>query len=143
MFDVFGWWRVVGRNKLKSLEICVLIILANPIHNGFQEKVFSGGTFTMAKKDEGMYVWMCNFRSDKLRWLLVDKYMSIIVIKETVLKKVITERLETFWSTNKKLEDSLKLNLSDDDNSSDEEEYAVEIDDKLDANSDDGYMSDE
>jgi hypothetical protein len=57
-----------------------------------------------------------------------------------VLKEVVAERLETFWSTNKKLEDNLKPNLS---NSSDKEEYVVEFDDKLDENSDSRYMSEE
>jgi hypothetical protein len=46
MFDVFGWWQQLGRNKLKYLELCALIVLAKPIHNGFQESVFSRGTFT-------------------------------------------------------------------------------------------------
>jgi hypothetical protein len=72
-----------------------------------------------------------------------DKFKGIYTQKEKVSKEVIAERLETFWSTNKKLEDSLKPNLSNDNHSSDKDEYDVEIDDKLDENSDDGYTYDE
>jgi hypothetical protein len=46
MFDIFGWWRMLGGNKFEFLEICTWIVLAKPIHNGFQERGFSRGTFT-------------------------------------------------------------------------------------------------
>jgi hypothetical protein len=125
-------------------SICALIVLAKPIHNGFQERVFSRGTFTDDQLQRNMKesTFECAIL-EAINCDVVDKYMGIYTQKEKVPKEVIAERLETFWSTNKKLDDSLKPNLSDDDKATDEEEYDVEIDDELDENSDDGYMSDE
>jgi hypothetical protein len=45
-FDVFAWWYEYGRNRFPYMEVCALIVFAKPIHNGFQEQVFSRGTFT-------------------------------------------------------------------------------------------------
>jgi hypothetical protein len=46
MFDVFGWWQQYGRNKFRFLELCAMIVFDKPVDNGFQECVFSIGTFT-------------------------------------------------------------------------------------------------
>jgi hypothetical protein len=144
MFDVFAWWRVFGRYKFKFLEVCALIVLGKPVHNGFQERVFSRGTFTddQLRRKMKESTFECAIL-EGINCDVVDKYMSIYTQKQKVTKEVVAERLETFWSTNKKLEDNSKPNLSDDDDSSDEEEYVVEIDDELDEDSDDGYMSEE
>jgi hypothetical protein len=47
-FDVMSWWRV--NNKLYP-ELCVRasIVLGKPTHNGFQERVFSRGTYQDTK----------------------------------------------------------------------------------------------
>jgi hypothetical protein len=144
MFDVFAWWRVLGRNRFKFLEVCALIVLGKPIHNGFQERVFSRGTFTddQLRRKMKESTFECAIL-EGINCDVVDKYMSIYTQKQKVSKEVVAERLETFWSSNKKLEENLKPNLSEDDVSSDEEEYVVEIDDELDEDSDDGYMSEE
>jgi hypothetical protein len=144
MFDVFAWWRALGRNRFKFLEVCALIVLGKPIHNGFQERMFSIGTFT----DDQLHRKMqeSTFECAILEGIncdVVDKNMSIYTQKQKVSKEAVAEWLETFWSSNKKLEYNLKPNLSKDDDSSDEEAYIVEIDDGLDEDSDDGYMSEE
>jgi hypothetical protein len=140
MFDVFGWWRQLGRNKFNYLELCALIVSAKPVHNGFQELVFSRGTFTddqlrWKMKESTFELWIL----EAINCDAVDRYME--TYKQKATKEVVAEKVTYFWSSNKYLEDNSKPNLSDDD-SSDDEEYEVEIDDELDGNSDDEYMSD-
>jgi hypothetical protein len=139
-FDVFGWWRHYGRNKFKYLELCALIVLAKPVHNGFQERVFSRGTFTDDQLRRKMKETTFEISIlEAINCKTVDKYMDMYKLKAT--KEKIADTVNFFWSGNKYLEESSKPNLSDDD-SSDEEEYDVEIDDELDSNSEDEYMSD-
>jgi hypothetical protein len=139
-FDVFGWWRTYGRNKFKYLELCALIVLAKPVHNGFQERVFSRGTFTDDQLRRKMKETTFEISIlEAINCKTVDKYMDMYKHKAT--KEKIADKVNFFWSGNKYLEESSKPNLSDDD-SSDEEEYDVEIDDELDSNSEDEYMSD-
>ena len=45
LFDVLGWWKTVGRDKFPKLATTASIILGKPSHNGFQERVFSRGTY--------------------------------------------------------------------------------------------------
>jgi hypothetical protein len=140
MFDVFGWWWHYGRNKFKYLELCALIDLAKPLHNGFQECVFSRGTFTddqLRRKMKEISFELSILEAINCK--TVDKYMDMYKHKATKEKNADT--VNYFWSGNKYLEESSKPNLSDDD-SSDEEEYDVEIDDELDSISEDEYMSD-
>jgi hypothetical protein len=100
MFDVFGCWRVVGRNKFKFLKICALIVLAKPIDNGSQERVFSRGTFTDNQLQRNMKesTFECAIL-EGINCDVVDKYIGIYTQKEKVSKEVIAEILETFWST--------------------------------------------
>ena len=48
-FDVLKWWLVVGANTYPYLSVAAYIILGKPSHNGFQERVFSSGTFKDSK----------------------------------------------------------------------------------------------
>jgi hypothetical protein len=64
MFDVSGWWQQLVRNKFKYLELCALIVLAKPIHNSFQECVFSRGTFT----------------DDQLQWKMKELTLELSIL---------------------------------------------------------------
>jgi guanylate kinase len=114
MFDVFGWWQQLGRNKFKNLELCALIVLAKPIHNGFQERVFSRGTFTddqlRRKMKESTFELSI---LEAINCDVVDRYMK--TYKQKATKEVVAENVTYFWSSNKYLEDNSKPNLSDDD----------------------------
>ena len=44
-FDVLKWWKKDGMQKFPHLAVAAFIILGKPSHNGFQERVFSTGTF--------------------------------------------------------------------------------------------------
>lgn len=48
-FDVLQWWKIVGENKYGELAVAASIFLGKPSHNGFQERVFSRGTYTDTK----------------------------------------------------------------------------------------------
>jgi hypothetical protein len=140
MFDVFGWWRQHGRNKFKYLELCAMLVFAKPVHNGFQGRVFSRGTFTDDQLRRKMKETTFELAIlEAINCDAVDKYMEMY--KKKASKEDVTERVEKFWSGNKLLEEHSKPNLSDDD-SSDDDEHSVEIDDELDGNSKDEYMSD-
>ena len=45
-FDVLQWWKLVGDKKYGELGIAATIFLGKPTHNGFQERVFSRGTYS-------------------------------------------------------------------------------------------------
>ena len=44
--DVFGWWKNVGMLRFPKIAVAASILLAKPFHNGYQERIFSRGTFT-------------------------------------------------------------------------------------------------
>lgn len=48
-FDVLKWWKLVGDIKYKELGVAAAIFLGKPTHNGFQERVFSRGTYSDTK----------------------------------------------------------------------------------------------
>ena len=51
-FDVMGWWRDTGYKLFPKLAVGALIILAKATHNGYQERVFSIGTFLDTKQQK-------------------------------------------------------------------------------------------
>lgn len=44
-FDVLKWWKFQGSEKCPMLSVAAAIVLGKPTHNGFQERVFSRGTY--------------------------------------------------------------------------------------------------
>jgi hypothetical protein len=46
LFDSIHWWKTDGFSNWKELGGIALVVLAKPHHNGYQERVFSHGTFT-------------------------------------------------------------------------------------------------
>jgi hypothetical protein len=62
-----------------------LIVLAKPIHNGFQERVFSRGTFTddQLRRTMKESTSECAFL-EAINCDVVDKYMGIYTQKEKV-----------------------------------------------------------
>jgi hypothetical protein len=48
-FDVLQWWKLVGEIKYKELAVVATIFLGKSTHNGFQERVFSRGTYSDTK----------------------------------------------------------------------------------------------
>jgi hypothetical protein len=51
-FDVIGWWRDTGYKLFPKLAVAALIVLAKATHNGYQERVFSIGTFLDTKQQK-------------------------------------------------------------------------------------------
>ena len=45
LFNVLHWWTQIGSNTFPHLHIAATLILGKPQHNGFQERVFSTGTY--------------------------------------------------------------------------------------------------
>jgi hypothetical protein len=52
LFDVVHWWRDRGCKLFPRLAVAALIVLAKVAHNGFQERVFSIGTFLDTKQQK-------------------------------------------------------------------------------------------
>lgn len=52
LFDVVGWWSNQGFKLFPKLVVAALIILSKAAHNGFQERVFSIGTFLDTKQQK-------------------------------------------------------------------------------------------
>jgi hypothetical protein len=139
MFDTFRWWRDSGRERYKYIEVCALIVLAKPIHNGFQERVFSRGTFTDDQLRRRMKESTFELSIlESINCDVVDKYMEIFKQKENTSPAVLEEKVENFLKCNQDIDD-----MSDVSASGDNEEYCVEVDDNLEDLSDDDYMSEE
>jgi hAT family C-terminal dimerisation region len=48
-FNLLLWWKNVGQQRFPELAIAASLMLGKPTHNGFQERVFSKGTYTDTK----------------------------------------------------------------------------------------------
>ncbi len=48
-FDLMKWWKIYGSYQYKELSTGASIFLGKPTHNGFQERVFSRGTYADCK----------------------------------------------------------------------------------------------
>jgi hypothetical protein len=138
LFDCFKWWKDVGEQKWPMVAACALVVFSKPQHNGFQERVFSRGTFT----------------DDQLR-----RRMKESTFEMTILESLNSDKVETylkFFRENNNMvdnEDKMKTDslcqyvkallnedekLNDWDNMLDDsnaivldEEYVVEVDDFL------------
>ena len=44
-FDVLKWFRELGSQRFPRIATAAAFVLAKPFHNGFQERVFSTGTY--------------------------------------------------------------------------------------------------
>jgi hypothetical protein len=145
MFDVFGWWRDYGRNRFPRIELCALILFAKPIHNGFQERVFSRGTFTDDQLRRKMKESTFEIAIlEAINCDVVDRYMESYKQRKTEASMSMNDRIDGFLKKNETLNKSIH-SLSDDDSteSENEEGYEVEIDDGLDDSSVDEYILDE
>jgi hypothetical protein len=52
LFDVFSWWTDTGCKLFPKIAVAALIVLAKATHNGYQERVFSIGTFLDTKQQK-------------------------------------------------------------------------------------------
>jgi hypothetical protein len=147
MFDVFAWWRTYGREKFKFIDLCALIVFGKPIHNGFQERVFSRGTFTddqlrRKMKEETFELAIL----ESINCDTVDKYMNYFRSKNKVDPVKVASSADKYLNHIKKLSGEVK-NLLDSDSESETtetegEEYQFEVEDFLEDQSDDEYISD-
>jgi hypothetical protein len=79
LFDIFKWWSEVGEKRWPMVATCALIIFSRPHHNGYQERVFSRGSFT----------------DDQLRRKMKESTFEISILEALNSKKV-EEYLEYF-----------------------------------------------
>jgi hypothetical protein len=54
LFDLMKWWRNYGCKKYQLLGSAASVALGKPTHNGFQERVFSRGTYQDCKLKKRM-----------------------------------------------------------------------------------------
>jgi hypothetical protein len=142
MFDVFGWWRSYGRENFKLIELCALIVFGKPIHNGFQERVFSRGTFTddqlrRRMKEETFELAIL----EALNCNKVDKYLLRFKIKNDTDAVKIATAGEIYLKEMKKTNSDSDGESESEKIEGDDEEYNVEIDDFLDIESEDEYIT--
>jgi hypothetical protein len=143
MFDVFNWWRTYGRKHFKLIEICALIVFGKPIHNGFQERVFSRGTFTddqlrRRMKEETFEIAIL----ESINCDVVDRYMKHYKTKNLVDPTKLASSAETFMRYIKNMNDNIpKSDENSTETEDDDDEYDVETEDFLDQESDHEYIS--
>ena len=53
-FDVLKWWRDFGANEWPMISTAAVILLGKPTHNGYQERVFSRGTYMDCKLKQSL-----------------------------------------------------------------------------------------
>jgi hypothetical protein len=49
LFDLLKWWKLFGTKNFKELSCGAAVLFGKPTHNGFQERVFSRGTYADCK----------------------------------------------------------------------------------------------
>lgn len=69
--DVMKWWREVGSSRFPHLSLAALILLGKPFHNGFQERVFSRGTYFDGKLRKTL-------RQDKFELQVLDSLSGVL-----------------------------------------------------------------
>jgi hypothetical protein len=114
-FDVFGWWSNEGQARWPHIAGIVLVIFGKPYHNGFQERVFSRGTFMDSKlrqrlkEDTFEMSVLEGLNADK-----VEKYLMVLRAKglnneETLKKDTYMDR----YLQKKKAQEEKKLEEDD------------------------------
>ena len=79
MFNTLEWWKEVGVRTYPEVSVAAFIVLGKQHHNGFQERVFSRGTFTddnLRKRLKEKTFEMCVLESLNLE--NVEKYENIL-----------------------------------------------------------------
>jgi hypothetical protein len=64
LFDIMMWLKQVAKERWPHIMVAASIVLPKPFHNGFQERVFSAGTY----------------RDDKLKKRLKDEHFEMKVL---------------------------------------------------------------
>ena len=132
-FDVLKWWQVIGAKRWPSLATGAAIVLGKPSHNGFQERVFSRGTY----KDDPLKQRMKeeNFEKSVLNSLNQEKIKSLmktmpqIVIPE-VKYEIGRQQVDQFFEKekqNKKIISEIGINDDDSDSDLENEDDSDEV----------------
>ena len=99
-FDLMKWWRGFGKEKYNKLYISASILLAKPAHNGYQEWVFSIGTYCNGPLRQKL-------KPDNFEMRVLD---SINGVKyEQLLSEIASRELEIYGSTNNGADDDETL----------------------------------
>ena len=127
LFDVIGWWLSVGYKLFPRLSVVANIVLAKAAHNGFQERVFSIGTFMDTKHQKRRIEE--NYEMDVLQkinssLLTEDDYYEELdeLAKTTPAVTDDVKKIKTFFSVTEEVQEILASK------SSEEKEYASESD---------------
>jgi hypothetical protein len=79
-FDVTQWWLNKGAKRFPIVAVAASIVLGKPSHNGFQERVFSRGTFFDSALKQRMKEE--NFEMSVLNSLTQDKVSELVAETE-------------------------------------------------------------
>jgi hypothetical protein len=99
LFDVLKWWAEVGVSSFPELATAAAVLLGKPTHNGFQERVFSRGTYADSNLKKNLTEE--NFEMKVLNSLNgteIDDIDSKLTLKRYTKKKVV-DNLSDFFNT--------------------------------------------
>jgi hypothetical protein len=129
MTDIMKWWNICGQVNYKEMSCGACILFGKPTHNGFQERVFSRGTYADCKlkknlKEENFEMKVLN----SLNVSEINKIMSEININKNLEKTKMIETLISFF----KEEETEPILSVDDLSSKNAEEESIFNDDESD-----------
>lgn len=111
-FDVMGWWRDTGYKLFPKLSVAALIVLAKATHNGYQERVFSIGTFLdtkQQKRREERHYEMDVLQRINSAMLQEEEYW--VEIEATPDGRNEKEKMESFFTITEEIQQQQKDNL--------------------------------
>ena len=98
LFDLMKWWREYGSVEFKHMRVAAAVLLGKPTHNGFQERVFSRGTYADCRLKKKLKA--DNFEMKVLNSLNVSEITYIqqmIAIKKSSNRNTMVENLQAFF----------------------------------------------
>ena len=117
-FDLLKWWELFGSKRWPCLGLAASIVLGKPSHNGFQERVFSRGTYfddplkQRLKEESYERAVLNSLNQDKIEELMES--IPQIVLPE-LKYEVERQQIEAFFAKEKVQKDIIGIPIEDDD----------------------------
>lgn len=96
-FDLMRWWSEEGNRRFKYVAKAASVVIGKPSHNGFQERVFSRGTYF----------------DDALKQRLKEENFEKAVLNSLTQTKVVDLKKQMHWGVSEMKYDDSKVEVQD------------------------------
>ena len=132
-FDLLLWWELVGTKRWPCLGIAASIVLGKPSHNGFQERVFSRGTYFDDPLKQRMKE--DNYEKSVLNSLNIKKINDLMELMPEVIVpeqkyEVARQQMELFFEREIQVKNiigngNVELDTDNDNDNDEDDEFSV------------------